>query len=295
MDLRNAIRLVLLAAIWGASFLCIRVAVPDLGPITLMEIRVALAALMLGFVAQAAGKSFFPRGHWLDFWVVGLFNSALPFVLFAWAAKTLNASTLSIMNATAPIFGAIWGVVLLRHLPTARTLLGLIVGVIGVGMVVGFDPAAQSAGGLQAYAAALLAPCCYGIATSWIKWRRNGPAPLAAAHGSMFAATFLLIPALPFVPAPSLPSAWGIVAVLVLGLVCTGLAYQMYFRLVQEVGPTPALTVTFLIPVFGVLWGHLVLGEPLGARTLLGAVIVVLGTMLSTGFSLRALKAKGQT
>ncbi|MBS1208329.1 MAG: EamA family transporter [Proteobacteria bacterium] len=292
MDLRNLTRLFLLALIWGASFLCMRVAVPALGPIALMEARVGLAAGLLGILALRAGKPFWPRGHWLDFWVLGLLNTALPFVLYAWAAQTLNASTLSILNATSPIWGAFWGVLWLRQLPGLRAGVGLLVGLCGVGLVVGFDPTAQTPGGLLAYAAGVLAPCCYGLATTWMKTRRNGPDPAQAAQGSMFAASLVLLPCLPFAPPAALPSAWGVLAVLVLGLVCTGVAYQMYFRLVEETGPTRALTVTFLVPVFGVLWGHLLLGEALSARSLVGAAVVIAGTALSTGFSLRKLLAQ---
>ena len=292
MDLRNLIRLFLLALIWGASFLCMRVAVPALGPIALMEARVALAAVLLGILALRAAQPFWPRGHWQDFWVLGLLNTALPFVLYAWAAQTLTASTLSILNATSPIWGAIWGVLWLRQVPGLRAGLGLLIGLCGVGLVVGFDPMAQTRGGLLAYAAGVFAPCCYGLATTWMKTRRSGPNPTQAAQGSMFAASLVLLPCLPFAPPSAFPSAWGMIAVLVLGLVCTGVAYQMYFRLVEETGPTRALTVTFLVPVFGVLWGHLLLGEALGVRSLLGAAVVIVGTVLSSGFSLRTLLAK---
>lgn len=292
MDSRNLTRLFLLALIWGASFLCMRVAVPALGPIALMEARVALAAVLLGVLALRRSQPFWPRGHWLDFWVLGLFNTALPFVLFAWAAQTLTASTLSILNATAPIWGALWGALWLRQLPGLRAGAGLLVGLVGVALVVGFDPTAQTRGGLLAYAAGVLAPCCYGLATTWMKSRRSGPSPAQAAHGSMAGASLILLPFLPFAPPSALPSAWGVVAVLVLGLVCTGVAYQMYFRLVEETGPTRALTVTFLVPVFGVLWGHLLLGEALGVRSLIGAAVVIVGTALSTGFSLRKLLAR---
>ena len=286
MSLKNILRLLLLAAIWGASFLCMRVAVPSLGPIPLMASRVILAALLIGLVARASGQPFLPRGHWRDYWVVGLFNSALPFLLFAWAAKSLNASTLSILNATAPIWGAIWGALFLRQLPGWRTGTGLCMGIAGVGLIVGFDPTAQTPAGAMALLAGVLAPCCYGLATTWIKARKHGPRPFSAAHGSMFASTLLLMPLLPFAPPTSSPSVGVISAVLVLGLVCTGYAYQLYFRLVEEAGPTRALTVTFLIPVFGVLWGHLLLGEPLSLRSLIGALTVIAGTMLTTGFSL---------
>lgn len=289
MSSRNFIRLLLLAAIWGSSFLCMRIAVPSVGPVALMESRVGFAALLLGMIALRAGKHFWPRRHWPDFLVLGVLNTALPFLLYAWAAQTLSASLLAILNATAPIWGAIWGAIWLRQLPGLRAAAGLIMGLTGVGVVVGFDPAAQSSAGLIAMLAGVMAPCCYGLATTWLKRRKNAPAAAETAQGSMLAATLVLLPLLPFSPPPAMPSASVMIAVLVLGLICTGLAYQIYFRLVEEAGPTKALTVTFLVPVFGVLWGHLLLGESLSLRSLGGAGIVIAGTMLSTGFSIRQL------
>ncbi|MEN3110607.1 DMT family transporter [Uliginosibacterium paludis] len=289
MNSRNFIRLLVLAAIWGGSFLCMRIAVPVMGPVALMESRVGLAAVMLGLIALRAGQPFWPRRHWPDFLVLGVLNTALPFLLYAWAAQTLGASLLAILNATAPIWGAIWSALWLRQLPGLRAGSGLVLGLAGVGVVVGFDPAAHSSAGLLAMLAGVMAPCCYGLATTWLKRRKNPPAAAETAQGSMLAASLVLLPVLPFSPLPALPGVPVLVAVLALGLLCTGLAYRIYFRLVEEAGPTRALTVTFLVPVFGVLWGHLLLGESLSLRSLAGAVIVIAGTMLSTGFSIRQL------
>ncbi|MDQ7988511.1 MAG: DMT family transporter [Candidatus Dactylopiibacterium sp.] len=290
MTPRTFARLLLLAALWGGSFLCMRIAVPVLGPVPLMASRVALATLLLGALALRVGQSFWPRRHWTEYLVLGVLNTALPFLLYAWAAQALSASLLSILNATAPIWGAIWGAVWLRQLPDLRTAAGLATGLAGVGLIVGVDPAAHDHAGLLAMAAGVAAPACYGLATTWLRTRSHGPAPAEAAHGSMFAATLVLLPLLPFASAPASLPGTVILAVLALGLLCTGFAYRLYFTLIEEAGPTRALTVTFLIPVFGVLWGHLLLGETLSARSFAGAAVVIAGTMLTTGFSLRALR-----
>ena len=287
----NLLQLIILAAIWGASFLFMRIAVPALGPVWLIEWRVLLAALLLALAARWFRHTLEVRAHWRYYLVLGLFNTALPFVLFAWAAQTLTASLLSIINAMAPIWGAVIALVWGRASLAPRVLLGLALGVAGVALLVGMDRAMLQPGSVAAMAAALLAPLCYGIASHYAR-SAGEIEPYANAHGSMWAATLLLAPALlfiPFTPLPlgATPTVWAAVAAL--GLLCTGLAYLLYFRLVADLGAAPALTVTFLIPVFGILWGHLFLGETVGWHTLIGALVVLAGTALVTGFNPRTL------
>lgn len=289
------LQLIILAAIWGASFLFMRIAVPALGPVWLIEWRVLLGALLLALAGRWFRHSLAWRTHWRHYLVLGLFNSALPFVLFAWAAQTLTASLLSVVNATAPIWGAViawaWG----REPLRGRVAAGLALGVAGVALLMGLDPAMLKPGSGWVLATVLLAPCCYAIASHYAKSTSNALLPYANAHGSMWAATLLLWPVLPFaghapLPLAATPGVWGAVAGL--GLLCTGLAYLMYFRLVAALGAASALTVTFLIPVFGILWGHLFLGEAVGWQTLAGALVVLTGTALVTGFDPRTLWAR---
>jgi len=280
----SLLRLVALSAIWGASFLFMRMGVPALGPAWLIAARVLLAALFLAAVGAALGKRLALRENALHYLVLGLFNSALPFLLFASAARTLSASLLSIINATSPIWAAVIGALWTRSALAPRALAGLALGVAGVAVLVGFDPATLRAGAPLAIALTLGAALSYGIATNYAKTARKVE-PFANAHGSMWAAVLLLAPTLPFAPLPALPGPAIALAVLTLGVVCSGVAYLLYFRLVQDIGAASALTVTFLIPVFGVLWGHLFLDEPLGWNTFVGAAVVVVGTALVTGFS----------
>jgi drug/metabolite transporter (DMT)-like permease len=293
MSTAHLLQLVLLAAIWGASFLFMRVAVPALGPVWLIEWRVLLGALLLALAARWFRHSLALRQHWRHYLVLGLFNSALPFVLFAWAAQTLTASLLSVVNATAPIWGAVIAWAWSREPLKGRTAVGLALGVAGVALLMGLDPAMLKPGSGWVLAIVLLAPCCYAIASHYAKSAGNGLTPYANAHGSMWAATALLWPVLPFaghapLPETAMPAlVWG--AVLGLGLLCTGVAYLMYFRLVAALGAASALTVTFLIPVFGILWGHLFLGEAVGWQTVGGALVVLTGTALVTGFDPRTL------
>lgn len=288
MRLSSLLQLVLLAAIWGGSFLFTRVSVPYLGAVLLVEYRVALAAVFLMVAAMLMGKSLNARQHWRHYLILGVFNAGLPFMLFGYAALTLTASTLSILNATTPIWGAVIGAVWSHQPLSGRSALGLALGVTGVGLIVGLDHWATQPGAGVAIAAAILATICYGIATNYTRLVSHVDS-YANAHGSMWAASLFILPFVPFAPAPSEPSVGIILAVVALGVVCTGIAFLLYFRLVSEIGATPTLSVTFLIPMFGILWGHLFLDEVITASMIVGSIVVVAGTVLATGFNPTAL------
>lgn len=294
MNAANCLRLVALAAIWGGSFLFMRVGVPVLGPVLLIAARVGLGAVFLWVVSRFMSKPLHLREHWRHYLIIGFFNSALPFLLFGIAAQSLSVSQLSVLNATAPIWGAVIGAVMERRGLSLKTIAGLALGLVGVALLMGIDPlqlsTAHSSASLVAMACALGAAFCYGIATQYAKSARKVE-PFANAHGSMWAATLLVVPAVSVFPAQGSPSLTVVLAVLALGILCSGIAYLLYFRLVAEVGAASALTVTFLIPVFGILWGHLLLAEPVSWNTAFGALVVVVGTALVTGFSPRSLWA----
>jgi drug/metabolite transporter (DMT)-like permease len=294
MSLNNIARLILLAAIWGASFLFIRIAVPTFGPAFLMNGRVLFAALFLLFVGLLLKKRLSLLTNWQHYLKLGFINSALPFLLFAYAAGVLTASLLSVLNATAPIWGAVIGILFYRQPLSVKVLIGLVLGVTGVAILVGFDPVLLQPGALLAVAAAASAACCYGIATHYTR-RAKAVEPFANAHGSMWGALCCLLPVTLLFPIQQTITPGVAAAVLALGVICTGVAYLLYFKLVQEVGATSTLTVTFLIPVFGVLWGALFLGEQVGWHTLLGSLTVLTGTALVTGFSPRKLWQQQQS
>jgi len=288
MTSASLFRLLLLSAIWGASFLLIRIGAPALGPVALMEARVLLAAVFLAAVALLLRRPLAWRAHQRHYLFIGLFNSALPFLLFGYAALTLSAGMLSILNATSPLWAALIAVGRRRAPLDRRALAGLTLGVAGVALLVGFDRIALQPGAGFAIAASLAAALCYAVASNYTKSARTVE-PFANAHGSMWAASLLMAPALLAFP-PAAPTTADIVAIVAaLGVVCSGLAYLLYFRLIDDIGAAPALTVTFLIPLFGTFFGWLFLDEPVGWHTLAGGAVVIAGTALVTGFSPRLL------
>jgi drug/metabolite transporter (DMT)-like permease len=283
MTLASLLRLFFLAAIWGASFLFMRMAANSLGPAVLIELRVGFAAVTLFIVALYLKRRLAFTEHKKHFFIIGAFNSALPFLFFAYAAQTISASTLSILNSTTPIWGAVVGILWTKTKPNKSMVLGLLLGLIGVAIVVGQNHFVLNSQSIMSIIAALSASLCYAIASHYTK---NAPklAPFDNAHGSMWASTLMVLPLILFMPIREVPTTNIMLGVLVLGVVCTALAYILFFKLIEDIGPTSALTVTFLIPLFGIFWGHLFLDEQIGPNTLLGALFVIVGTMLVTGF-----------
>ncbi|MYM24036.1 EamA family transporter [Duganella sp. FT135W] len=283
MSTTNLLRLILLAAIWGGSFLFMRIAAPVLGAAVLIEYRVLFAALFLAAIGVFLKKSLDLKQNWKHYFILGLFNSALPFLMFAFAARTLSASLLAVLNATTPLWGTLIAAVWSRTMVSGKVLLGLALGTIGVALLVGFDHVSSKPGAGIAIAAVLFASFNYGIASNYAK-QAKAVEPFANAHGSMWASALLVLPVVPFFPAPGEPTVGIMGAVIALGVLCSGVAYLIYFRLIQDVGPSSALTVTFLSPLFGILWGVMFLGETVGWYTFAGAAIVIAGTALVTGF-----------
>ncbi len=273
-------RLVLLAAIWGGSFLFVRMAVGAIGPLWLTELRVGIAAIAMLIYARATGFALSPRQNWQPYLVLGVLNTALPWGLYAWSGKHIGASYMAILNAAAPWFAAICGAIWLGEKLSWRKLLGLALGMLGVALLVGFGPIAVSTEVLLAVLACISATACYALAGVYVKKRAGKIAPRALTVGSLIAASLVVMP---FLPAPPAAAAftWQVtLAVLGISLVCSAAAYLIYFRLIANIGPTRTFTVTFLIPVFGTLWGALFLGEPVGLSTLAGGAVIVIATAL---------------
>lgn len=286
-----ALEFLLLGALWGSSFLFMRLGAAEFGALPTAGLRVALAALFLLPV-------FLVRGVWADFrqragaiLFVGLLNSGIPFALFAFAVMHISTGLTSILNATVPLTGALVAWLWLKDRPGGSRMLGLAIGFIGVVLLVvgkaGFSAAdlsdAQARATLWPMGACLLATLCYGIAASFTKRYLMGAHPLATATGSQIGATLGL--ALPtfwlWPPTPVSLGAWGALAAV--ALFCTAMAYILYFRIIEQAGPSKALTVTFLIPVFALFYGVLFLDEVITPWMLVCGGVIVCGTALSTG------------
>jgi drug/metabolite transporter (DMT)-like permease len=277
--------LIFLAAIWGGSFLFIRIAAPVIGSVFLMAVRVALAAA--GLLAYSLLHRSLPnfRDYWRQYLVIGALNNAIPFILIANAVIDLNASLSAILNATTPLFTALVASVWIGEPFGRRRGFGVFLGLLGVAVLVGFSPIPVSSKVFLAVAQSLLAALSYGLGAVYTRTRFQGANPMHTALGQLSGSTFLLLP-LAFLSVPATPpTVTVILAVLTLALLCTSFAYLIYFRLISSAGPTTAASVTFLVPFFSILWGVLFLNEPLSLGMFLGLGIILgsVGLVISQG------------
>lgn len=277
----DLIELLTLAAIWGASFLFMRLGAHEFGPVPLVALRVGIASLvLLPLLAVRQGLGEMLR-HWRPLLVVALLNSALPFALFSYAALSITAGLSSILNATTPLWGALVAWAWLRQGLTPLRVLGLALGFAGVVFLAWEQASFKPGGSGFAVLACLAAALSYGIAASFTKKRLAAVSPLTVATGSQCFATLMLFgPAVWLWPA-SPPSARAWLGAVALAVLCSALAYILFFRLMSRIGPTNTIAVTFLIPGFAVLWGYVFLGEAFTPRMALGCAIVLLGTALA--------------
>jgi drug/metabolite transporter (DMT)-like permease len=276
MKAADLTRLVALAAIWGASFLFVRIASPAIGPVLTADSRMLIAAAALAVYFRAIGFDAQWRRWWPQYVIVGLLTSALPFLLFAYAALSLTAGLMSVINASSPMWGAIFSAWLLRERLSRRGIAGLAIGVAGVGLVT--RPEAGASFAVLPVLAATGAAVCYGLAGAYMRrWAKDVPSR-GMALGTQIAGGVLLVPLLVLTPSTVALTPLVAACVLAMGLACGAVAYLLYFRLVTDIGAAGALTVTYLIPIFGVAWGALFLGETVSLVMLAGAGLVLLGT-----------------
>ncbi len=285
MKRADLLELISLAALWGASFLFMRMGAAEFGPVALSFVRVLGATALLLPLLAYKGQLAALRTHWRPILMVGLTNSALPFLCFSFAALSITAGLSAVFNAGSPLFGAVIAWWWLKDRLTPARIAGLVLGFSGVLWLVwdkaAFHPGAGGSG--WAVLACLGATVLYGFSASYTKRYLTGVPPMAVAAGSQLGASaFLVVPAWLWWP-QQMPTGQAWFFALVLAVACTGLAYLLYFRLIAHVGPANAISVTFLIPVFAVVWGGVFLHEQVSLVMALGCLVILLGTGLATG------------
>ena len=281
------IEFILLAAIWGSSFLFMRLGASEFGALPTAGLRVGIAAAFLLPLLLWKGLGRQLTRHWKKVFFVGLINSGIPFACFTYALLSISTGLSSVLNATVPLFGALVAWVWLKDRPHRTRIVGLTVGFLGVALLAwdkaSFTPNASGGSTGWAVLAVLLACLCYGIAASFTKRYLTGMPSLVTATGSQLGATAgLALPTFWFWPQTT-PSIGAWLALLAVGVLCTGVAYILYFRLIENVGPARSLTVTFVVPVFAVMYGVVFLNETVSLWMLFCGAIIVLGTALSVG------------
>ena len=274
----DAGRLVALSAIWGSSFIFIRVVAPVLGPVLTVTTRVLIGGAVLVAYCRIIGLDAEVSRHWRQYAVIGIVNSTLPFMLFAFAALHLPASYSVILNSTAPLFTALLAVPLLHERLTLVKVTGLVVGAAGVALVSRAGPVVPDLWFWIAVAACLGATTCYALSSIYMKRYAAGAKPLAIAGWSQMFAALAMMPFVPFAsPDTALFTPLIAANVLMLALFCSSIAYVLYYRLIADLGPTRALTMAFLMPAFGMLWGALFLGEPITLPMIAGCALIIGG------------------
>jgi drug/metabolite transporter (DMT)-like permease len=285
--------LLYLGAVWGGAFLFLRIAAPEVGPLWAAEIRIGLAAVLLAVVAGRR-TLVAVRGRLRAVAIVGATFSAIPFSLIAFASLTLPAGVGALVNAATPLFTAVLGVAILGQRLSGRLATGLAVGVSAVVVLVGWSPLPAGPATLLAVAASLGASASYAVGGTFVRRALPDVHGVELATGQLVSGALLLLPFAAASGMPSVPSTGGTVALVAVALVSTALAWPVFFRVLSHTTPTAASTVTFIVPGFGIAWGALVLGEPIGAGLVGGFALVLVSLVLVLGVPVRAIARAGR-
>jgi drug/metabolite transporter (DMT)-like permease len=281
MRVSDIAEFILLAALWGGSFLFMRIASPVLGPVWLIELRVLLAGLVLLPLLIKMNLLEEVRRKLLPLFVLGCINSAIPFCLFAFAALSLPAGFTSIINATTPLFGIIVASIWLKEKLTITRSIGFALGFAGVIILIGWKTTAITQSFIMAVVAALLAPILYSIAAAYVKQNLADVPPVVITTTTSLSAAIFLLPAIPFTIPKTSPTAIVILAVIALAIFSTALAYILFFRLIKNIGSTRSLTVAYLVPIFAILWGAIFLKESVTISMIVGCIFIFIGTAIA--------------
>lgn len=289
MALKDFLQLNILGALWGGSFLFMRVAAPVLGPFLLIDLRVLIAGFALLIYAYAIRKMPDFRQKWKQYLLLGAVNAAIPFTMIATAELHVTASVSSILNATTPLFALLAAAIWLKERLRPGKVTSMFIGIAGVAILAGWGHLGHSPIVLLSILFSLLASVCYGIGGVYTKLHFASEAPLTLAIGQQLAAGLVLLP----FSVPTVGRLQGMtlsiaVSVFCLAVLSTSVGYLIYFYLIKSVGPTKTLSVTLLVPLYGVIWGMLLLGERLSVGTVAGLVLILSSTIMITETKLGA-------
>jgi drug/metabolite transporter (DMT)-like permease len=276
--------LLFLGAVWGAAFLFLRVASPEVGPVWAAEIRLAIGASILLVVAGRSTLRF-ARGRFGTFLVVGALFSAIPFTLISFATLTLDAGFTSLLNAATPLFTAAIAVAFMGQRISTRVAAGLAVGVVAVVVLVGWSPLVPGMTTVLAVVAGLGAPASYAVAGNLVRARLSDVPPLELATGMLTGGVLVALPVAILSGAPGTPRLDAVVSLIAVGTLSTALAWPIFFRVLRRTTPTAASTVTFIVPAFALTWGALLLAEPVGASLVAGFALILVSLMLVLGIT----------
>lgn len=292
MSLKFYLELLFLAALWGASFMFMRVGVPEFGPIPLVALRTLVATIFLMPFLYGNKKQSALIENWKPIFFVGLLTAAFPYSLIGYTSLYAPSGYISVLNATVPIFSALVAFIWLKEKLSVKGLVGILVGFLGV-VVLAFDRVSLSeAAGIVPVLSVLIATFFYGFGVNYTKVKLTGVSSLAVATGSQFFSTILLLPLALFLWPEHPPAINGWVSVVLLGVACTGIPLIIFFRLLSNAGPTHTVMVAYLIPVFGMLWGSLFLNEFITVNMIMGGLLTLAGVAITTGLGKQLSKKK---
>ncbi len=275
--------LVLLSAIWGASFIFMRILAPALGPIATADLRVLIAGIALALYLKFTQRDPGWKKNWKRYLVIGMLNSGIPFLLFSFAALHLPASVSVIINSMTPLFGALGAVIWLGEKMSMKLVAGIVLGITGVAIIRGGGNFELTGMATLSMAMCVLATMFYGIGGVYVKLHAHDLGPTEIATGSQLIVGILFLPLIFLSPVRTEITTEIAAILLAFALFCSAVAYLIYYRLLKIIGPTKATTVTFLIPVFGFIWGSLFLNEKITMEMIAGGLIVLSGTYFVVG------------
>ena len=288
--LEDYLVLILLSAIWGASFLFLRVSSPVFGPFFLIEMRVASGLLVLLPLCIAMKKHHEIIANWRSLFVLSLCNMTLPFCLLAYATLSIGAGFASILNATVPFFTAILAFTFWQQKLSLTAVMGMLLGFVGVVLLMlSYSGPIAANVPLKAIAAGLLGAVLYGLAINLTAAHLYKLSGVAITTGSLLFSSIILLPFAYWQMPDVLPTGSIWFSVFSLGIVCTGFAFVLFYRLISRIGSNLAVTNTFLIPLFSLFWGNLFLAEEVTTFMLFACMLVLAGVGMTTGTLARLL------